>query len=427
MYFSCAIFKRTSREKILAVGKQKIINDPIYGFISVSHDLVFELMEHPYFQRLRRIRQLGMTHLVYPGAHHTRFHHALGAMYLMGQALETLRSKKIEVSAEEAEAVTIAILLHDIGHGPYSHALEDSIVSGINHEQLSELFMDRLNEIFQGRLTLALKIFRNEYPRKFLHQLVSSQLDMDRLDYLNRDSFFTGVSEGVISSDRIIKMLQVYNDQLVIEAKGIYSIEKFIVARRLMYWQVYLHKTVVSAEGLLINILKRARELFRQGHPLFATPALQQFLKKEFTHRDFKQDPALLDTFAALDDSDVVAGIKVWQNETDPVLSDLCRRMMNRNLFRILIQPEPFSGELINRYREAISSQLGLKKGDVDYYLISGKMVNNAYHSTSEKINILFKDGTLKDIADAADTLNIRSLTETVEKHYLCFPKEVVL
>jgi len=409
------------------VGKQKIINDPIYGFISVSHDLVFELMEHPYFQRLRRIRQLGMTHLVYPGAHHTRFHHALGAMYLMGQALETLRSKKIEVSAEEAEAVTIAILLHDIGHGPYSHALEDSIVSGINHEQLSELFMDRLNEIFQGRLTLALKIFRNEYPRKFLHQLVSSQLDMDRLDYLNRDSFFTGVSEGVISSDRIIKMLQVYNDQLVIEAKGIYSIEKFIVARRLMYWQVYLHKTVVSAEGLLINILKRARELFRQGHPLFATPALQQFLKKEFTHRDFKQDPALLDTFAALDDSDVVAGIKVWQNETDPVLSDLCRRMMNRNLFRILIQPEPFSGELINRYREAISSQLGLKKGDVDYYLISGKMVNNAYHSTSEKINILFKDGTLKDIADAADTLNIRSLTETVEKHYLCFPKEVVL
>jgi len=409
------------------VGKQKIINDPIYGFISVSHDLVFELLEHPYFQRLRRIRQLGMTHLVYPGAHHTRFHHALGAMYLMGQALETLRFKKIEVSPEEAEAVLVAILLHDIGHGPYSHALEDSIVSGINHEQLSELFMDRLNELFQGRITLALKIFRNEYGRKFLHQLVSSQLDMDRLDYLNRDSFFTGVSEGVISSDRIIKMLNVHNDQLVIEAKGIYSIEKFIVARRLMYWQVYLHKTVVSAEGLLINILKRARELFRKGHPLFATPALQQFLKKEFSYSDFLNDPSLLDTFAALDDSDVVAGIKVWQNENDPVLSDLCRRMMNRDLFRIVIQPEPFSKELVDRYKEAITRQLGWKEPELDYYLITGSMVNNAYNSSSDKIHILYKDGTLKDIAEAADTLNIQALAVAVEKHYLCFPKEIRL
>ena len=409
----------------MIVGKQKIINDPIYGFISVTYDLVFELMEHPYFQRLRRIRQLGMTHLVYPGAHHTRFHHALGAMYLMSQALETLRSKKIEVSAAEAEAVTVAILLHDIGHGPYSHALEDSIVSGINHEQLSELFMNRLNEIFQGRLTLAIQIFRNEYSRKFLHQLVSSQLDMDRLDYLNRDSFFTGVSEGVISSDRIIKMLNVYDDQLVIEAKGIYSIEKFIVARRLMYWQVYLHKTVVSAECLLINILKRARELFRKGHPLFSTPALQRFLQKEYTYPDFQGDPGLLDTFAALDDSDVVAGIKVWQNESDTVLCDLCRRLMNRNLFRIVIQPEPFSGKIISQYNEAIRKQLGIDEPDLDYYLVIGRMANNAYIGSSDKINILYKDGTLKDITEAADTLNIKALAVPVEKHYLCFPKEI--
>jgi len=409
------------------VSKQKIINDPIYGFISVSFNLLFELMEHPYFQRLRRIRQLGMTHLVYPGAHHTRFHHALGATYLMSQAIETLRSKKIDISQEEAEAVIVAILLHDIGHGPYSHALEDSIVSGINHEQLSELFMNRLNEAFNGQLKLALKIFRNEYERKFLHQLVSSQLDVDRLDYLNRDSFFTGVSEGVISSDRIIKMLNVYKDQLVIEAKGIYSIEKFIVSRRLMYWQVYLHKTVVSAECLLINILKRAKELYRQGQKLFCTPALQTFLETEYTYNDFLKTPDLLDTFASLDDTDIVAGIKVWQNEKDKVLSDLCSRMINRNLFRIVIQSEPFQEDTISKYKQAIVSQLAMNEPELGYYLVKGHMVNNAYNSSSDKINILFKDGSVKDITEATDTLNIKALAVPVEKHYVCFPKEVLV
>lgn len=401
----------------------KIVNDPIYGFIKIPYESVFQLIEHPFFQRLRRIRQLGMTHLVYPGAHHTRFHHAIGAMHLMTQAIDVLRSKGHIILDQEAEAVTIAILLHDIGHGPFSHALEDSIVSSIKHEEISALFMDRLNQDMGGKLDLALKIFRNEYGKKFLHQLVSSQLDMDRLDYLNRDSFFTGVSEGVISSERIIKMLEIHNDELVIEDKGIYSIEKFIVARRLMYWQVYLHKTVVSAETLLINILKRARQLVGRGEELFATPAFRHFLSADYSKDDFLKNPLHLEMFALLDDSDIGTSIKVWSKHSDKILSDLCSRMINRKLFKIILRDSPFSEEEIAAYRKNVVELLGLSGNDDQYYFLSGKLINNAYNSKSDKINILYKDDSVRDIAEAADTLNIKMLSEPVEKYYLCFPK----
>lgn len=404
-------------------GNLKIVNDPIYGFVKFPYQSVFELIEHPYFQRLRRIRQLGMTHLVYPGAHHTRFHHALGAMYLMTEAIEVLRSKGHDISEAEAEAVTIAILLHDIGHGPFSHALEDSIVRSVHHEEISALLMDALNKDMKGRLDLAIKIFRNQYSKKFLHQLVSSQLDMDRLDYLNRDSFFTGVSEGVISSERIIKMLEIHDDQLAIEAKGIYSIEKFIVARRLMYWQVYLHKTVVSAEVLLINILKRAKELSRSGKKLFATPAFSYFLNNEVTRADFEKDRSILELFTQLDDSDIGTSIKVWSKSEDKILSDLCSRMINRKLFKIILQKEPFDPEKVQQTKAKIQEKYNLSESEIGYYFLEGKLVNNAYQSEVDKINILYKDGTVCDIVDAADTLNIKFLSEPVQKYYLCFPK----
>lgn len=401
----------------------KIINDPLYGFITIPFELVFKLIEHPYFQRLRRIRQLGMTHLVYPGAHHTRFHHALGAMHLMGAAIEVLRSKGHTISVEEAEAVSIAILLHDIGHGPFSHALEDSIVPGIKHEELSKLFMDRLNEEFGGALTLAITIFQNEYPKRFLHQLVSSQLDMDRLDYLGRDSFFTGVSEGVISHERIIKMLEVHDDKLAIEEKGIYSIEKFIVARRLMYWQVYLHKTVVSAEWMLINILRRAREIARIDDSLFATPSLRVFLLKDYNISDFKKSPDLLESFARLDDSDITTSVKLWSDSGDSVLSYLSKGMMNRKLYKILLSKDAIPQQTQEKIKKEIMERLGIEETDLGYYLMTGEIVNNAYNTSIDKINILRKDGTVLDISEAADTLNIRELSAPVLKHFICYPK----
>src|ERR1035437_1347350 len=322
------------------LNKRKIINDPIYGFVTLPDDFIYELINHPYFQRLRRIKQLGLTNLVYPGALHTRFHHAIGAMYLMMEAVKELQSKQIEITKEEAQAANIAILLHDIGHGPFSHALEHAIVQGVNHEVLSSLLMQQLNKQYKGKLSLAIKIFNNQYKKKFLHQLVSSQLDMDRLDYLRRDSFFTGVSEGVISSDRIIKMLYVKNDELAVEEKGIYSIEKFIIARRLMYWQVYLHKTVVAAENMLVNILKRAKELSNKGEDLFATPALSVFLKNNYGKKDFLSNTKLLDTFALLDDYDIFSSIKVWMKHPDKILSTLCKYLVERKLFRIEMKKE---------------------------------------------------------------------------------------
>ena len=401
-------------------NKRKIFNDPIYGFISLPYEIIFDLIEHPYFQRLRRIKQLGLTNLVYPGALHTRFHHAMGAMHLMEQAIEEIRSKGHEITDEEAKAVTIAILLHDIGHGPFSHALEHSIVNNVSHEYISQLFMSRLNTEFKGELALAIKIFQNKYHKKFLHQLVSSQLDMDRLDYLKRDSFFTGVSEGVISSDRIIKMLNVANDQLAVEAKGIYSIEKFIIARRLMYWQVYLHKTVLSAENLLVHILKRAKELAQKKVELFCTPALKTFLYTQYNKADFKNNPELLDTFAALDDYDIMASIKVWTTHKDSVLSMLCKQLINRRLFKVEMQSEDFKKAKINEIKKKIRKQYQLNDTEVNYFVFSGNVTNDAYRGG---INILFKDGTVDDIAKASDQLNIDVLTKTVKKYYLCYPK----
>ncbi|MFM8433191.1 MAG: HD domain-containing protein [Bacteroidota bacterium] len=399
------------------------MNDPIYGFIKLPSDLVFRLIEHPYFQRLRRIRQLGMTHLVYPGAHHTRFHHALGAMHLMGRAIDILRSKGQEITRDEAEAATVAILLHDIGHGPFSHALEDSIVRGIKHEELSALFMDRLNKDFGGALELALSIFRGKYPKKFLHQLVSSQLDMDRLDYLNRDSFFTGVSEGVISFDRILEMLQVRNDQLVVEEKGIYSIEKFIVARRLMYWQVYLHKTVVGAECLLTGILRRARQVALGDSHLFTTPALRTFLLNDYTRSDFDSDPGLLEAFAGLDDSDITSSIKVWTNHPDFVLSELSKRLLHRRLFKIVLRREPFSRKESEEFRAIVLSDNRIDDESLPYFLLQGSIYNNAYSTNSDRIGILLKSGEIQDITEAADTLNLKVLSEPVRKHYCCYAR----
>lgn len=404
-------------------NKRKIFNDPIYGFVSLPYEIIFDLIEHPFFQRLRRIKQLGLTNLVYPGALHTRFHHAMGAMHLMGQAIEEIRSKGHEITDDEAKAVTIAILLHDIGHGPFSHALEHSIVNNVTHEDISQLFMSRLNEEFKGELTLAIKIFQNKYHKKFLHQLVSSQLDMDRLDYLKRDSFFTGVSEGVISSDRIIKMLNVSNDQLAVEAKGIYSIEKFLIARRLMYWQVYLHKTVLSAENLLVNILKRAKELAQKKADLFCTPALKIFLYKQYSKKDFKDDPKLLDAFAILDDYDIMTSIKVWTTHKDPVLSMLCTQLVNRRLLKVEMQNLPFKEAKIRQIKEDVKKRYKVNDKEVNYFVFSGTVANDAYRGDEIGINILFKDGSTADVAKASDQLNIDVLAKTVKKHYLCYPK----
>ncbi|MBN8697903.1 MAG: HD domain-containing protein [Bacteroidetes bacterium] len=403
-------------------NKLKIFNDPIYGFVSIPYEIIYDLINHSYFQRLRRIKQLGLTNLVYPGALHTRFHHAMGAMHLMGQAIETIRSKGHDITDEEAKGVTIAILLHDIGHGPFSHALEHSIVNNINHEDISELLMDRLNNEFNGELSVAIKIFQNKYKKKFLHQLVSSQLDMDRLDYLKRDSFFTGVSEGVISSDRIIKMLNVVNDQLVVEAKGIYSIEKFIIARRLMYWQVYLHKTVLSAENLLVNILQRAKELAEKKVELFCTPQLRTFLYNKYSKSDFIKKPELLDTFAKLDDYDIMSSVKVWVDHEDKVLSMLCKQLVNRNLFKIELQNQPFKDDKIAALKNRAKKQLGLSEKETAYFVFTGNVTNDAYRADKIRINILFKDGVVRDIAEASDQLSIDVLAKTVKKYFLCFP-----
>lgn len=405
-------------------NKKKIFNDPLYGFISLPYNVIFDLIEHPYFQRLRRIKQLGLTHLVYPGALHTRFHHALGAMHLTMRAIEVIRSKGHKVTKREAKATAIGILLHDIGHGPFSHALEYSIVKNVNHEDISTFFMQRLNKDFDGKLDLAIEIFENKYHKTFLHQLISSQLDMDRLDYLKRDSFFTGVSEGVINTDRIISMLNVKDDQLCVEAKGIYSIEKFIIARRLMYWQVYLHKTVLSAEKLIVNILTRAKELANQGEELFCTDALHYFLYKEHNFESFKNNPEDLNMFSELDDFDITASIKMWKNHSDPVLSFLCKAQIERNLFKIELRSTPFEIDFISEQENQVQNELNLKPEELKYFVFGGSIENNAYNPQKDKINLLFKDGSIKDIAEAADQLNISVLSKPVKKYYLCTPKQ---
>lgn len=405
-------------------NKRKIINDPIYGFVSIPSDLIYDLINHKYFQRLRRIKQLGLTNLVYPGALHTRFHHAIGAMHLMHEALSTLKQKGVSITEEEEQATLCAILLHDIGHGPFSHALEHSIVTGVSHEDISSLLMEALNKEFKGKLTLAIKIFNDAYKKRFLHQLVSSQLDMDRLDYLKRDSFFTGVSEGVISSDRIIKMLDVVNNNLVVEVKGIYSVEKFLIARRLMYWQVYLHKTVLSAETLLVNILKRAKELSAQGKDLFATPTFKKFLQNDYSKNDFL-DPEVLNAFARLDDTDISASIKGWTESDDRILNLLCNKLIDRQLFRTELQSTPILTAHKNKMIERGMKKYKVTRKESSYFVYADSVNNSAYLHSKFHINILMNDGSLKDVADASDQLNLQKLSQTVTKYYLCYPKEL--
>ena len=400
----------------------KILNDPIYGFITVPHPQVLALIDHPWFQRLRYIKQLGLSHLVYPGALHTRFHHALGAMHLMGLAIDVLRSKGQAITEEEALGASIAILLHDVGHGPVSHALEHSLVEGISHEEVSALVMDALNTEFGGALDLGIRIFRDQYPKRALHQLVSSQLDVDRIDYLNRDSFYTGVSEGVIGGERIIKMLDIVDDRLVVEEKAIYSIEKFLVARRLMYWQVYLHKTVISCELMLVEALRRAKQLAMQGTGVFASPALLQFLTANHDRSSFN-DPAILQDFLRLDDHDVMGAVKVWAQHPDKVLSAVCDDLVHRRTYRIRLQDRPWEPERIARIKAAAAKHTGCAPEQADHFVLTGRVVNNAYDPSKDRIDLHYKDGSLRDIAAASDNHGILALSRPVEKWYLAFPR----
>lgn len=405
------------------LNKRKIINDPVHGFITVPGELIFDIIESPEFQRLRRILQLGLTYLVYPGALHTRFQHALGAMHLMIQAVDVLRLKGNDISDEEAEGLFQAILLHDIGHGPFSHALEYSIVKNVNHEELSVLLIERLNKKFNGRLELAKEIFIDDYKKKFLYQLISGQLDVDRLDYLKRDSFFTGVSEGVISTDRIIKMLNVSDDKLAVEEKGIYSVEKFIVARRLMYWQVYYHKTVISAEQILIKILERAKHLVQNGVHVDAPDSLMPFLQNDFGKEDFLNNPVLLDKFTVLDDYDIVFAIKQWTSANDFLLSFLCKCILNRQLFKVEMSDLPFQEDYLLLLKNNVKEVYGLSEDEANYLLINGSIANNAYNPGRDKILIVNKAGELKDISRSPDQLNVSVLAKTIKKYFICYPK----
>lgn len=416
---------RKSLEKLHSLSQIKIVNDPVHGFLSVPQNLVFQVIDHPYFQRLRRIKQLGLTHLVYPGALHTRFHHALGAFHLMSEALTILKQKGASISEEDEKAAQIAILLHDIGHGPFSHALENTIVKDVTHEELSDFFMHRMNEYFEGGLTNAIAVFNDQYNRQqqFLHELVASQLDVDRLDYLARDSFYTGVSEGIVGVERIIKMLNVHENRLAIENKGIYSIEKFLISRRIMYWQVYMHKTVLGAEQLLLKILERAQELARRGAELFATPAFQFFLKNRVKKSDFRENSNVLDTFAHLDDHDIMASIKTWVSNKDQTLSTLCDHMMKRKLFKTIIADEPFDADQIDRLRQKAAEHYQIPEEESQYFVFSNSIANAAYAPRKGiNINILMKNGSIQDIAEASDHYNISALSKPVEKYFLCYP-----
>ena len=403
-------------------NRYKILNDPIYGFVTLRHSFTIDILDHPYVQRLRRISQLGLSHLVYPGAVHNRFQNAVGSMFLMQEVVDVLRTKGVEITREEDEAVCFAILLHDIGHGPFSHALEHSIVKSVHHEDISIMIMDRLNKDFDGKLTLAIKIFKNEYSKKFLHQLVSSQLDMDRLDYLARDSFYSGVTEGKVGSERIIKMLSVSNDQLVVEEKGIYSVEKFIVARRLMYWQVYLHRTVLCAEHMLTLVLRRAKQLAQSGSEIFATPALSRFINNDFDKKSFISTPNIIDSFCELDDSDVFSAMKAWRHHSDKVLSSLSSRLLDRKLFRIELRPHPFTTEEVNEKINLIATKWGLSIDEASYFVSNQSIENRAY--TPNGIIIKNKDGTTRDFAESNDHLSFELLTKPVRKSFLCYPKD---
>ncbi|WP_296384071.1 HD domain-containing protein [Winogradskyella sp.] len=402
-------------------NKLKIFNDPIYGFITIPNSLIFDLIQHKYFQRLRRISQMGLSYLVYPGAHHTRFHHALGCMHLMQKAINVLRIKGVEISEDEDNGLLIAILLHDIGHGPFSHAMEHSIVNDISHEEISLRFMEELNEEFNGSLTLAISIFKGEYPRKFMCELISSQLDMDRADYLKRDSFYTGVAEGNINSERLITMLNVVNDELVVEEKGIYSVEKFLVARRFMYWQVYLHKTGVVAEQLLMRILKRAKELVQLGTTLRSSEPLYYFLNSEINAESF--NTGNLEIFAKLDDYDIVAAMKDWQYHEDFVLSNLCVMIINRDLLKIKLKNKPIKSSELIAHSNVLMDTYNISKTEADYFVFQGEITNQAYQNKKQHINVLLKSGKIKDIVKASDQLNLKALSKPVTKYYMCYPK----
>ena len=409
------------------MNKKKIFNDPVYGFITIPSELLFDIIEHPYFQRLRRIKQLGLTDFVYPGALHTRFHHALGAMHLMESALNTLRSKNTQISDKECESSLLAILLHDIGHGPFSHALENSIFTDVHHEELSLFLMNKLNDDFNNRLELAIKIFTGEYERPFFHQLVSSQLDVDRLDYLNRDSFYTGVTEGKIGANRLLKMINVADDKLVVEEKAIYSIESFLVSRRLMYWQVYLHKTVISAENMLIRLIERARELVQAGVTVETNAALHYFLQNNISIDDFHQDDKILERFTSLDDYDIWNGIKTWCRHPDRILSFLADAMLQRKLFKVIISAKPPEMEFLLGISELVQNYFNIPEEEVKYLMITGKISNNAYEASGAAIDVLTKSGHIIDVAEASDLPNIRALSNKVEKYYVCYPKEITV
>ena len=406
------------------INKLKLFNDPIYGFISVPSPLLFDLIQHPYFQRLRRISQMGLSYLVYPGAHHTRFHHAIGCLHLMQKAVEVLRFKGVAISKDEENALYIAILLHDIGHGPFSHALEHSIVEEVNHEAISLLFMERLNVLFDGQLTLAIQIFKGNYPRKFMLQLISSQLDMDRMDYLNRDSFYSGVAEGTINSDRLIQMMHVVDDALVLEEKGIYSIEKFLMARRLMYWQAYLHKTSLVAELMLMNTLKRAKVLLQKGIALEASSPLVYFMKHSVSCEAFTDE--VLNQFAQLDDYDIISALKAWQFHDDFILSTLSKMIINRDLLKVKLSADKFPNESLTALKERYSALNNLTLEESSYFIFKGKIKNQAYNNATEPIQILKKDKTIEDVIEVSDQLNLKALAKPVTKYYLCFPKQLL-
>ena len=403
--------------------ERKIINDPVFGFINIPKGLLYDIVRHPLLQRLTRIKQVGLSSVVYPGAQHTRFQHSLGAFYLMSEAITQLTSKGNFIFDSEAEAVQAAILLHDIGHGPFSHVLEDTIVQGVSHEEISLMLMERMNKEMNGQLSLAIQIFKDEYPKRFLHQLVSGQLDMDRLDYLRRDSFYTGVTEGNIGSARIIKMLDVADDRLVIESKGIYSIENFLTARRLMYWQVYLHKTSVAYERMLISTLLRAKELASQGVELFASPALHFFLYNDINHTEFHNNPDCLENFIQLDDNDIWTALKVWSNHPDKVLSTLSLGMINRNIFKVENSAEPIGEDRIKELTLQISQQLGITLSEANYFVSTPSIEKNMYDPADDSIDIIYKDGTIKNIAEASDMLNISLLSKKVKKYFLCYQR----
>ncbi len=401
----------------------KIINDPVFGFIKIPRGLLLDIVRHPLMQRLTRINQLGLASVVYPGARHTRFQHSLGAMHLMSEAIISLQQKGNFIFDSEAEAVEAAILMHDIGHGPFSHVLENTLIKGISHEEISLMMMERINHDLGNQLALAMKIFKGEYPKKFLHQLISSQLDMDRLDYLRRDSFYTGVNEGNIGSARIIKMLDVVDDQLVVESKGIYSIENYLTSRRLMYWQVYLHKTAVAYEKVLVNTLNRAKALARKGQEVFATPALRYFLYNEVDAAWFATHPETLQMYEALDDNDIWSSLKVWMNHADPTLSILATDMVNRNIFKVEVHEEPVGTEKIEQLKKDIASRLNIHEKDAAYLVCEDAIQKDMYDIDDDRIGILYKDGTVKDISEASELLNIQLLSKKIRKYYLCYQR----